>query len=489
MRYRTLTLCYEIVNNEEEQLINYMFAAKFIITNRMNRKYFIILLASLFITPYFNKCAAQDTLKVVAYNTLDYGNSCQGSHTFLQTNFKKIVQYIDPDILGMVKVQSIQRTSADGCGLSNLGFADSILTFVFNAAYPGQYNYCPYTNAACANNIDLLFYNVHKLGYVSLNILTSNGEDFDLYKLYYLDPNLSTTHDSTFLYVVLNHTNSSTLATRNQQDSDVVNSLKKIFYHLPNLISMGDFNVATSTEAGYELYTSTTDTSFLFDDPPFLPDGKFTYPLNWDKNSACSAYLNTSTRSSSTVPNSCGASGGAKDWIEHIFLSKWIIDSIDYVSYIKDSYTTIGNDGKHFELSINDSTGGPKNTYAPSSVINALYAFSDKYPIMVKLKVNPNTTGTGPVNPVNGVNEVAALTEKVTINNPMHNIITLHYPNAFMGKKVCITLYDVCGRELMNATSSVNSNMQQLPVNLVKGVYMLHIVIDGCATTIKLINQ
>jgi len=434
--------------------------------------------------------AQQDTLKVMAYNTLHYGDGCQGSNSFLHRNFEKVIQFTNPDIMGMVKVQAIQRSSADGCGLSNLGFADSILVNVFNTAYPGQYNYCTYTNSSCSNDMDLLFYNQHKLGFCSVTVLSTYEEDFDLYKLYYLDPNLATTHDTTYIYIVLNHTDSNVLIDRNQQDSDVVNSLKGIFYHLPNLISMGDFNVATSTELGYELYTTTTDTSFLFDDAPFHPDGKFSYPLNWDKNPTCAAYLNTSTRSSSTIPNSCGASGGAKDWIEHIFLSKWIVDSVDYVTYIKNSYQTIGNDGKHYTLSINDSTGGPKNTSAPSSVINALYNLSDKYPIMVKLRVTYNNTGTGPVNPViNGIDELASSIEKILVNNPIHNNVTIHFPANLMGQKIEMTWYDLCGRRMSAEETVINTTTLNRTINFAPGVYLLHIQTEGFSVTRRIIEE
>ena len=387
---------------------------------------FLIALALLWIGCN-NLCFSQDdTLRVMTYNVLHYGDGCQGSNSYLHSKLKTIVQYANPDVLGLVKAQAIKLNSIDWNGISPVGFADSIIVYALNAAYSGRYAYATLTDAANAadGDMDILFYNQNKLGFVSVTNLCKTQEDFDLYKLYYKDPNLTATHDTTFLYVVLNHTISgSTTSGRDQQDSVVVEGLKKSFYHLPNLITMGDFNTHTSAEPGYELLTTTKDTSFIFCDPPFALDHKLSYPSNWSSGSSASAYLNTTTRQSSSVPNSCGTNGGAKDWFIHILLSRWIANNVDYIKYIPNSYTTIGNDGKRLSISVNDSTTNGKNTSAPSSVLNALFDLSDKYPIMVKLGVTFNTTGNGPKNPVNSINEIINQREIFSIYpNPTNGI-------------------------------------------------------------------
>jgi len=367
---------------------------------------------------FFRQLSAQDTLNIMAYNVLDYGSGCQGSDTYLHQKLKTIVQYTNPDVLGMVKVHYFKTSSSDNPGGSPgpNGFADSILTFAMNAAYPGKYQAAPVTDACehTANfdkNMDILFYNQNKLGFVSVVTLIKDSEDFDLYRLYYKDPNLSTTHDTTYLYFVLNHTVSNGNDAnppdgRDHQDSMIVKKLSAIFYHLPNLVNMGDFNTHTSTEPGYELYTLTSDTSFKFYDPPFFPDQRMLYPLNWNNDGSVTAYMNCYTRESATTPNSCGSSGAADQMFLHQLLSPWVEKGVDFIKYVPYSYKTLGNNGNRYNIDVNDSTTNGKNTSAPSSVLNAEYFFSDKYPLITRLAVTYNTMASGPANPLISVNTI-----------------------------------------------------------------------------------
>ncbi len=421
--------------------------------------------------------AQQDTLTVMAYNVLHYGDGCQGSNLYLHGQLKTIIQYADPDILGLVKAQAIDGIPSLSCGISPVGFADSIEANALNAAYPGQYSYATLTNQSCSNDMDILFYNQNKLGCVSVSILSTDQEDFDLYKLYYKDPFLTTTHDSTFLYVILNHTVSgSASAQRDHQDSLNINQLKNKFYHLPNLISMGDFNTRSSLEPGYVLYTQTTDTSFLFDDPPFHPDNKLTYPLSWRSNPIPSeSELNVSTREFS-VPNNCGDNGGAYDWYEHIFMSQWVTNNIDFIHYVKNSYQTIGNDGKRLGISINDSTSHGKNVSAPLNILNAIFNLSDKYPIMAKFAVTYDSSGDGPANPIiNDVNSVTETTNNIRITNPVTDHFTIYFPSNMIGEKGTFALYDICGRLLSLEEISVNSSELTKDLTISPGIYLLRL--------------
>jgi endonuclease/exonuclease/phosphatase family metal-dependent hydrolase len=437
---------------------------------------------SIFITVYIcfsNLCFSQnDTLSVMTYNVLHYGDGCQGSNGYLHSKLKTIVKYANPDILGLVKMQAIKINATDWNGISPVGFADSVIAYALNVAYPGKYAYCTLTNLSndVDGDMDVLFYNQNKLGFVSVVNLCKNQEDFDLYKLHYKDPNLTTTNDTTFLYVILNHTISgTTTAGRDQQDSTVVKGLQNSFYHLPNVISMGDFNTHTSAEPGYELYTTTSDTSFIFYDPPFKPDHNLNYPLNWNSNSSCSKYLNTTTRQSSSVPNSCGTNGGAKDWFIHIFLSKWLVSNFDYINYIPNSYTTIGNDGKRFSISVNDSTTNGKNLSAPPNVLNALFDLSDKYPIMVKLGVTFNTT--------NAIKKINSNEDIAVYPNPCKAVFTIEN-NATI--KQTVYIYNLNGELVLHQT--MHNKINSIDVtNLQEGIYNISILEDKFLVNKKLV--
>lgn len=431
------------------------------------------------------KCNAQnDTLRVMVQNTLHFGDGCQGTLDFLNSQLEKEVHYVNPDLIGLDKVQVIKLNNADQYGISPVWFADSIIYGALDVAYPGRYAYCTLTDYSQGNNNDMsvLFYNQNKLGFLTVKTLYVGEEDIDLYKLFYKDPNLNTNHDTTYLYVVLCHTISgSSSSGRDGQATTVIDSLQKMFTSLPNLIYMGDFNTHNSTEPGYELITQTVDTSFLFYDPPFHPDNKLVYQIDWTNNpSQAAAELTTCTRSGSN-PNSCGNNGGAYDWFDHIFLSRPIINNYDYIHYISNSWKSLGNDGNRVGIDINDSSN-IKNISAPSSVINAEWQFSDKYPVTVELGVTYNTTtGIGSSKQQNQ--------GYMKVTNPVKDEITIYFTSNMIGRMATMNLYDVCGRLVCSNSFMVNTSQITENVNLTPGVYLLRMQIGEYVYTNKMVKE
>jgi endonuclease/exonuclease/phosphatase family metal-dependent hydrolase len=328
----------------------------------------------------------KDIIKVMSYNVLKYGDECQGPNATMHSYLKTIIGYAEPDILGLVKVEAIPQSEIDK-GQSPIGFADSILIGALNAAKPGRYAYCPFTNAARDKDECLLFYNKHKFGFASFSTMVSDISDINMYKLYYLDLNLAKTHDTSFLYVVLLHTASGDVPDdRNRQVTELMNTIIKYFPALPNMIIMGDFNLRKTNEDGYQAIISNAEKNYRFFDPPFAIDKKVSYPANWDKHpEQYSSYLTTSTRKKWKEPNDCGTGGAAKGWYDHIFIAPKLADKNNFYHYIPSSYHTIGNDGNRLDASVNDLP----NKSAPSKVLEALYQMSNKYPVMLELGVSP----------------------------------------------------------------------------------------------------
>lgn len=345
--------------------------------------------------PLAGTTASKDTLVVMAYSVLNYGNGCQGPVDSLDGYFRTIVGYVEPDLLSCEKMAAFSPTPGAAGNL-----ADHITDSVLNASSPGRYAYATPTNVSGAGKMSVLFYNQKKLSFVGVRTLVADITDFCLYKFCYNDPNLSITHDTTFLYVVVNHTQSgSSSAARDRQVGEEMTNLRTTFAGFPNLINMGDFNTSNSFEAGYQAITGSADSNTVLYDPPYYPDMALSYPGNWDVTPYLVApYLTTTTRQSATNPNSCGTSGGAKSWYDHIFLSPWLIGGANYIRYIPHSYTTIGNDGNRLGVDITSPSPAP-NTTLPSKVLQALFEFSDKYPVAVKLQVQANRNGYSPKDP------------------------------------------------------------------------------------------
>ena len=433
----------------------------------------------------------RDTINVISYNVLDFGGPCQcqgdgfsASPACLYPYLKSIVAFSNPDILGMVKMQSIKLSASDQNDLSPPGFADTVINHCFNAVYPGRYGHSTFSDKALSGSTTILFFDSTKFKFESMFTLGIDVEDFNLFKLAYKkDPNLSTTHDTTYLYIVLNHTQSGNAPcpVRDGQDSMVLNALKKHFYHLPNIIDMGDFNLHYSSEAGYQYLVNNGDSSFIFSDPPFYPDKLLKYQIDWDQNPSVSAnYLSTSTRVSGSLPNSCGTSGGAKDWFDHILLSPWIINDSNYISYIPNSFNTIGNNGKRIGISVNDTVTNGKNLAAPYPVLNALYQFSNKYPVMCKLGLAYNNNGNGLPDPtiptMTGLNNIQNIQSTIKISTLVTNQLWVDFPDQLIGKTIHVSCTDLLGRTISQVMTQVTGNRFVQSINsMPSGIYVLQI--------------
>ncbi len=418
--------------------------------------------------------AQKDTLRVMGYNVLYYGSGCQGPNSLYHSYLKTIVGYTNPDILSLEKMGSIKLTPDDKYGAAPYGFADSILLYALDSAFPCRYGHCPFTNESRTNNMSVIFYDKRKLGFVSIVYSYANITDFNLYKLYYKDRNLAKTHDTTFLYIMPNHDMSGDEfeSVRGLQIGEVVKRMKAHFSHLPNMINIGDFNVRTSREPFYQELTDPDDTNFKFFDPPFLPDQKLKYPANWDHDSQYAAYFTTSTRESSFVPNPCGTGGGGKNWYDHIFLSGWIVNGANYIKYVPHSYRTIGNDGQRLKVAINNSNVHV-NTSAPADVIEALYQMSNKYPVMLDMEVSPNINGVSPPDPEIAGKPVANK-ESVFVDPVSDGILSVHLPADVIGQQITISFLKD-GDTKLKKTLLIKDRNVQIKCKLSPGAYFLQI--------------
>ena len=84
-----------------------------------------------------------DTLKVMAYNVLNYGDGCQGSLSTLNSYLKTIIQYTQPDLLSCEKMTAFAATAT---GAAN--YAAVITDSVLNILFPNRFAFATPTNVA-----------------------------------------------------------------------------------------------------------------------------------------------------------------------------------------------------------------------------------------------------------------------------------------------------------------------------------------------------
>ena len=396
---------------------------------------------------------SQDTLRVVFYNTLNYGNTiggCTNSVSVKNVHLSKIVPEIMPDIMGVCEMGD------------NALFADNMLV---NVLQPINSNYkrATFTNNSSASTTNMLFYRSDKLVLYDEAVINHTLRDINLYTLYYRDAALSTGADTSFIRVVVVHlkagTSSSDRSTRENQTMTIMSYLDAL-PDVKNTLVMGDFNIQSSSETSYQNMVNHTNTPTRMYDP-ISANG------SWNNN-ASFAYLHTQSTRMSTEAD-CGSGGGMDDRLDFILANDYVINDSFQVKYVPGSYAAFGQDGARFDATINT----PANTLVSTSIANALYGFSDHLPIIIDLKV--------PGALVSNVVSVDERSEVEIAGNPFTDrlVFRIRSLDRVFPEHVQISLIDQMGRVVLSSelTSEDADAFRELNTTSLSGGHY-HLIID-----------
>jgi hypothetical protein len=130
-------------------------------------------------------------------------------------------------------------------------------------------------------------------------------------------------------------------------------------------------NFYRSTEPGYQ--------KFIADEENDIGRARdlLGVATNWHDNSSCAIYHTQSTRTSSIGDG--GSTGGLDDRFDFIF-GNYNINDNRGIEYVLNTYKAYGNDGNHFNQSINYGT----NDSVPQEIADALYYGSDHLPVIAE---------------------------------------------------------------------------------------------------------
>ncbi len=142
-----------------------------------------------------------------------------------------------------------------------------------------------------------------------------------------------------------------------------------------SFILCGDLNVNTSSEGAYLALTTINP-----DIPSNLVDPIPYYGI-WHSNKA---FANIHTQSTRITLADGGASGGLDDRFDFVMISPKLNEG-----YLPGSYTTFGNDGRHFKDSVNHLP----NFAVPDSIAQALNLASDHLPVYLDMIVPKPSSG------------------------------------------------------------------------------------------------
>jgi endonuclease/exonuclease/phosphatase family metal-dependent hydrolase len=376
---------------------------------------------------------AQDRVKVMSYNLLNYGNVtsyCTTSNNNMSAKngyIATIVDYVQPDILAVVEMGS-----AD---FAHQRLLDSAL----NVNGGIQYVKAQKVNTAGSSILSLVYYNSQKFGLAASVSLQSTVRDVVLFRLYYKSPNLAITKDTAFINCIVAHLKAGNTTSSKTTRTQMVNqALGYLSAHYPadNYLFMGDLNLYSSNEGAYQALLNYSNTAYRFYDP-------INTPGSWNNNSGYAAVHTQSTHSSS---NGCASGGGLDDRFDFILISDAIKSNTKHISYVSNSYKAIGNDGKHFNKSINSGT----NNSVPANVLNALYNNSDHLPVVLELDLDNTIAGLSDVEKESGL--------RVYFENPVQESVLNLYVNSKQQQNVRVELYDISGRLMAQKQTCIGGN-------------------------------
>ena len=412
------------------------------------KRFFLIILLLISFSVF-----AQDTLIMMHYNLLNYGNNyggCDQNTNYLGDKddyLKTIIPFINPDILTVNEIDC------------NPEIADRLLVNTLNvngATYFQRAEQTCYSTPYIGN---MLYFNSTKLSLHSQDIVTTNIRDINIYKLFYNSTDLPTTNDTAFIICICTHLKAGSypdnLVERADETLRLMNYLDNIGL-ADNYIFSGDFNTRSSSEEAFQNLVNHTNLDIRFYDP-------IDQLGTWHNSSS---YKNIHTQSTHTSNNGCPSSGGLDDRYDFILISENIQNGTNNIEYIADSYEAIGQDGNHYNGALNSS---PANTSVPSDVLDALYNMSDHLPIVLKLKVD-KTLSIDEIQKDNFAD--------INFNNPVIESLSLNINFKNNTKNFKVEIISLLGKQIYSQKFTISNPVFKTTISLsqlTNGFYFLRI--------------
>lgn len=401
----------------------------------MKRKLIFLGIALMWVSLVF----PQQSLKVMTYNLLNYGNywgSCTTSNNNITNKsayIHTIVNYVQPDILAVVEMGSDPY------------YSQYLLDNGLNINGETKWKKGNPPNISGAYTVNQIYYDSQRLQLLGSIGIGTEYRDINIYQFIIKDAGSGNEYP---LNCIVGHLKAGQdYATERKIEAHKLMSYLSTNNLSGNNLFMGDFNFYSSSESGYVELLNYSDANVRFYDP-------LNKPGNWHNNSYFKNYHTQSTH----LEGDCASGGGMDDRFDFILASADIMNGNEHIKYKPGSYTTIGQDGNHYNQAINQ--GG--NTSVPSNVLNALYQNSDHLPVCIVLEYGENL----------GIEDYFA-SFPVRLQNPCRDNLRLFF-SAPLQSKTHYRLIDMMGKTHLQGILNSADNDISIPLNNIgKGIYIL----------------
>lgn len=411
-------------------------------------KYFLF--AFLFFSLRFG-LQAQDTLTVMQYNLLYYGEItgfCNNSNNSLEMkdpHLRNILDFVKPDIFTVNEMSQ------------NESIHQHMLDENLNINFINYYKRAASSNTAGSSIVNMLYYDSRKLKLKAQFTAQNYVRDVDVYQLYYNSNDLAL-GDTAFVVCVVAHlkagSSSGDAGSRKIMAENTMRFLETRFAQ-ENVLFMGDFNFYSGNEAAFQTMLNYANADMRFLDPI----GQIG---EWNNNAF---YAGIHTQSTNTG-SGCKSGGGLDDRFDFILISDEVRFGTNKVRYVQESYKALGQDGQRFN---NTMISPPQNAVVPANIASAFYNFSDHLPVTLQLRIE-KTLGVGESNSRPFLAEISP--------NPVTYEAKLSFYMPKYGS-LQLQITDINGRVIRNESVELFSGKQSISLNtndLQSGVYIISLI-------------
>ncbi len=396
---------------------------------------------------------SQENVKIMTYNLLNYPDV---DSAIRNPNFRKVIKSADPDILCVQEM-----TSQAGMN----GFLSNVMN-----AYGNVYSMGTFIDGTDTDNG--IFFKTAKFHFISNTRIRTALRDINEFKIIHVN------YPSDTLRIYSVHLKSSSGVTNENLRAAEVDSLRKFTSSIPSnslYMLVGDCNIYGDYEQAYIKLKQVSGGNGYFVDALNMPGV-------WNNVS----YRQYHTQSPRTRAFGGGSTGGMDDRFDLMLFSPGIYNS-GRIAYVQNSLTPYGNDGNHY----NDSINRRPNTAVPDSVADAIHYASDHIPVFA-------TFTFGNVIGISGNNQNIPGKFELSQNfpNPFNPSTKINYSIPVGAKNgrdrwVKLIIYDMLGREVAVLVSAelVPGSYEAVwnAGNLPSGVYLYTLTAGEYRQTKKMI--
>lgn len=287
---------------------------------------------------------AQENVKIVSYNLLNYPDVDSATRN---PKYRLVIRSVAPDILVVQEM-----TSQAGMN----GFLSNVMN-----AYGNVYSAGTFIDGTDSDNG--IFFKTAKFRFISNTRIRTALRDINLFRIVHVS------YPADTLRIFSVHLKSSSGTANEQLRAAEVDSLRKFTSTIApgqSYMVVGDFNIYGDQEQAYIKLKQVTNGNGHFVDPITGMTG------TWNQF----AYRQYHTQSPRVRAFGGGATGGMDDRFDMMLFSPGIMSG-GRISYVTGSMTAFGNDGNHY----NDSINRRPNTAVADSVADAIHYASDHIPV------------------------------------------------------------------------------------------------------------